>query len=206
MNFIISSKLYRASKYKDKILSAINDPINAELVQQLSDMVMLEAISDNADNTKPVLEDHSIEDVSNTFDDNAAVVDDSDIDKELETSEEFNSTEESIMGYTSSDISATSLNQCIDGDVSIDSLKGLLNADANTTGVNYGKIKNNEVWLYYDDSINLNDVMSAVIETLNAAAYTYLEFNRLARSDNAIVFEILQSPKDVQPIGSDEDE
>ena len=32
--------------------------------------------------------------------------------------------------------------------------------------------------------------MTAVIDTLNAANYHYLIFNRLARTDNAIVFTI----------------
>ena len=43
--------------------------------------------------------------------------------------------------------------------------------------------------VYYEDSINLNKVMASAIETLNNLDYG-LEFNRLARSDNAIVFLI----------------
>ena len=46
--------------------------------------------------------------------------------------------------------------------------------------------------------------MVDVIEALNASAYTYLTFSRLARSNNAIVFDItsnLQEPiKSIQDI------
>ena len=69
-------------------------------------------------------------------------------------------------------------------------LKGTLNARATTAGVNRVSTKNNEIWIYYNDDTNLNNVMTAVIDTLNAANYHYLIFNRLARTDNAIVFTI----------------
>ena len=69
-------------------------------------------------------------------------------------------------------------------------IKGLLNAKADTAGVTRTAVKNDEMWIYYGDEINLNNVMSAVIESLNAACYNNLVFNRLARTDNAIVFTI----------------
>ena len=72
----------------------------------------------------------------------------------------------------------------------VDQIKGLLNLQDTTTGVNRILVKDSELWIYYNDSINLNNVMANVIEALNAAGYSYLEFNRLARSDNAIVFQI----------------
>lgn len=71
-----------------------------------------------------------------------------------------------------------------------DQIKGMLNFKDSTQGVNRILCKENELWIYYNDDINLNSVMAEVIETLNAANYSYLEFNRLARSDNAIVFLI----------------
>lgn len=69
-------------------------------------------------------------------------------------------------------------------------LKGTLNARADTSGVVRVSVKNDEVWIYYNDNTNLNNVMSPVIEIINAANYQYLIFNRLARTDNAIVFTI----------------
>lgn len=69
-------------------------------------------------------------------------------------------------------------------------VKGALNSKIDTQGVVRIAVKNNEMWIYYNDDINLNNVMSLVIELLNAMNYHYLIFNRLARTDNAIVFTI----------------
>lgn len=71
-----------------------------------------------------------------------------------------------------------------------DVIKGTLNSRQDTSGVIRITVKDDEMWLYYNDSINLNTVMAQVIDIVSAAGYDYLEFNRLARSDNAIVFEI----------------
>lgn len=68
-----------------------------------------------------------------------------------------------------------------------DSVKATLNDNEDTAGVSRTAIKDDELWVYYEDSINLNKVMASAIETLNNLDYG-LEFNRLARSDNAIVF------------------
>ena len=68
-------------------------------------------------------------------------------------------------------------------------IKGYLNANSSTAGASRIGVKDNELWIYFEDSINLNNVMSAVIEYMSNP-YPYLAFNRLARSDNAIVFEI----------------
>lgn len=71
-----------------------------------------------------------------------------------------------------------------------DIIKGTLNSRQDTSGVIRTTVKDSEMWLYYNDSINLNTVMAQVIDFVSGAGYNYLEFNRLARSDNAIVFEI----------------
>ena len=70
-----------------------------------------------------------------------------------------------------------------------DSVKAALNDNTETAGVSRTAVKDDEIWVYYEDSINLNKVMASAIETLNTLGY-WLEFNRLARSDNAIVFLI----------------
>ena len=36
MKWITNSKIFKASKYQDKVLAAIKDPINEPLVQQLN--------------------------------------------------------------------------------------------------------------------------------------------------------------------------
>lgn len=77
-------------------------------------------------------------------------------------------------------------------------IKGLLNFKDSTSGVSRTSVKENELWIYYNDDVNLNNIMAIVIDTLNGSGYTYLEFNRLARSDNAIVFEIAFRSSDNQ--------
>lgn len=72
----------------------------------------------------------------------------------------------------------------------VDQVKSILNNEVDTAGVSRASLKDNELWLYYEDSVNLNNVMVAVIELLTSSGYDYLEFNRLARSANAIVFQV----------------
>ena len=88
----------------------------------------------------------------------------------------------------------------------VDQIKSLLNLQDTTTGVNRILVKDSELWIYYNDNINLNNVMASAIEALNAAGYTYLEFNRLARSDNAMVFQILfkDTDTDIKPVEMEE--
>lgn len=81
----------------------------------------------------------------------------------------------------------------------VNEIREALNSRQDTCGVNRILKKANELWIHYDDKINLNSVMGAVIEFLNAAGYTYLEFNRLARSENAIVFQIESIDADIEP-------
>lgn len=71
-----------------------------------------------------------------------------------------------------------------------DTIKGTLNAREDTVGVSRLEVKDSELWIYYNDDSNLNDKMIEVISVLNSTGYTYLKFNRLARSNNAIVFDI----------------
>ena len=82
-----------------------------------------------------------------------------------------------------------------------DEISGLLNAKDNTAGVCRVIIKDEELWIHYNDNINLNNVMEPVIALLNAANYSILNFNRLARTENAIVFTITESLKPIDPVG-----
>ena len=70
-------------------------------------------------------------------------------------------------------------------------LKDTLNSRQDTAGVIRVAEKENEVWIYYNDDTNLSNIMTDIIDRLIANGYEQFEFNRLARSDNAIVFEIM---------------
>lgn len=94
--------------------------------------------------------------------------------------------EDNIEETTRIDATAITANS----NLSVDVIKGSLNNNSETCGVNRILCKESELWIYYEDSINLNNIMSSVIMYLNSAGFTNLEFNRLARSENAIVFQI----------------
>lgn len=76
---------------------------------------------------------------------------------------------------------------------SLDTVKGQLNAKDSTSGVVRTRNINDELWVYYDDKKNLNTLMGDVIESLQAAGFYNLEFNRLARTENAIVFQVSET-------------
>lgn len=224
---ITSCKMFRYNDHKDKIIAAFQDPINQELVQQISDYVTVDIIpskpkeqehmeshiipskhSRNA--AKPgklphdVKHDEHIDDIPEP--DKVSDEDEIDIDTEKPNQDEMQSEESSQVDddqsleestkLTGKNISSNTVlytnNTCPLYDISnlSQEIKGTLNFRKETQGVSRVLIKDSELWIYYNDSINLNNVMGNVIESLNAANYYYLQFNRLARSDNAIVFEI----------------
>lgn len=88
--------------------------------------------------------------------------------------------------------------------VELTSLKSTLNSREDTAGVTRIAEKENEVWIYYNDDTNLNNVMTEVIECLMNSGYESFEFNRLARSDNAIVFvtllETAEEPESIEDV------
>lgn len=212
MNSIFASKLYICSSRQDKIKAALTNPINAELVSQIADYLddeELRKLTDRSDkkeesaNTdkedkkkdreEPDSEGESIHFTPNpkSFPSSERDIEEkeeSDIeDKEVEETKDKEDKEDIVESNTYIDPSSIFINN-ISGDVN--SIKGILNMNDDTKGVTRVNIKNDEMWIYYEDSINLNNIMTLVIELLNASNYFYLEFNRLARSDNAIVFQI----------------
>lgn len=230
--------MYRYSKHKDKIHSAISNPLNAELVQQLSKYVDFdepENVSQTDTTAKVNKKDESSKVKSESkplsFTPHSPVVSKPNFDESTKTTEFDNSEELENPEVDTTDDESESLetsnveestatknkqvvesgtvlynNNCICVDKLpevVDQIKGALNLRSDTKGVNRVLVKDSELWIYYEDSINLNNVMAAVIEFLNAANYQYLEFNRLARSDNAIVFEVSldDTNKSVDPVG-----
>lgn len=88
---------------------------------------------------------------------------------------------------------STRITSSTDVQDTIEQLKGSINMRQETSGVNRILKKEDEIWICYEDKVNLNNVMGPVIELVNALGYTNLEFNRLARSDNAIVFQMYEN-------------
>lgn len=75
----------------------------------------------------------------------------------------------------------------------VNELKGYLNLSEDTAGVIYAVLKggsDNEVWVYYDSEVDINSVLEGVTKAFEVAGYCFLEFSRVSRKDNAIVFSI----------------
>lgn len=222
---ILNSKMYLSSNRKSSILAAFQDPLNKELIIQISSYLNEDDLDDinkeveeTAENqihditdTSSVEEDDEAEKIeddelidtieevneeSDINDDIASEDTDSKIDKPDDTAdiEDAEDTIEESTSTQSTPISASvNVSSCMNIQVPriSNELKGLLNSRQDTNGVArvVYQMVTNEFWVYYEDRINLNNVMNQVIELLNAAGYTYLQFNRLARTDNAIVFQ-----------------
>lgn len=225
---IYASKLYVTSTRKDSIRAAIQDPINAELVQQLSEYLDDDALVElkyaeneakkaeeaEADNSETVVpsdnaggsaggggsfthSDFSGDAISDFGEDELA---DFDMPDEGGEEEPVADIEESTK-VNGKKITATSIIWTTVEDVvsECDTIQGTLNAREDTCGANRLQVKDNELWIYYNDDVNLNDKMIDVIEVLNSTGYTYLAFSRLARSNNAIVFDItLNTQEDIK--------
>lgn len=225
MKAIYASKLYKTSTRKDKIHAAMESPVNAELVSQLAKYLdedyqtpeYLGADSPDAHEAEAKMPEDLDPGASGDFSpsDNLVHVPSGgggnlppmpeDLDAEPFSDDEGSDTidegGEDLGGDDLGDEDvveeSTRIMSCTDIDSA--AIKGLLNSKQDTAGVNRLQSKESELWIYYNDDINLNNVMTQVIETLNAASYTYLEFNRLARSDNAIVFQFIE-PQEMKSI------
>jgi len=211
MKAIFACKLYKSSSRQAKIKAALADPVNKELVEQLEEYIgdeYKEPEQGTVPKRKALKTDPETK-KSDTAGSSAAPVF---IPKDKEPSDGFAETDDNleeepeaaedtpvaftkkvnglpIKADTATDGIPLTENHVLLAGLSGE-LKGTLNGRAGTHGVTRVSVKSKEVWVYYNDDTNLNDVMTPVIELLNAASYSYLIFNRLARTDNAIVFTI----------------
>jgi len=233
---IYASKLYLTSSRQGKIHAAIQDPLNVELVQQISDYLdadakeeLSEAVKSNKAKEEPSAKEAEAP-KGNVFDD---------VDTPTSSGSsslgggshsgssggspspmpndsgnpfaEFESDESATPADAPSDDNApseeasepstdieqateiTGVDEVSDTDeVVLQSgvLKKLLNSDDSTSGVARVDVDDKETWVYYEDKVNLNDILDEVISTIKNAKYDMLKFSRLARTDNAVVFDI----------------
>ena len=236
MQAIFSCKMYKASKNKDGIKAALSDPINTELVQQLrsyldeefKDEAIREDSPKKAENieAEPVespqedstsmrpskhtshpapshMDHHLSDELNEGLDSESLEPADTDTRPEDDNSEE--PVGEATQVSSSAVLGSTSCPECSIVDQA-NSIKGILNSQDTTCGVVRIIVKEQELWIHYNDDTNLNNVMEPVIETLNAASYSNLQFNRLARTENAIVFSISVVPQPVEPVKESKDE
>lgn len=232
---IFASKLYQASSRKDRIHSAYMNPLNAELVQQIDSYVspkyqkLLEPEEQEPEDPQNLDTANTGEEgggsssgssysggggssfsggdipgmITDEPDDSSGDdVETEDVD--VEPAENESSEPEVEESVEQSTVIASSCTEK-DAALEVDTIKGSLNVKEETSGVTRIRVKDKELWIYYQDSINLNSVMPNVIDTMNALGYTYLEFSRLARTDNAIVFDIYESMQQIQPLEDNRD-
>lgn len=229
MKAIFASKLYKASPRKSAIQSALNDPINSELVQQLRTYLdpdyqknvldegrEIKEGDNNGKSNKGDAGNEARPDVSPnlsgtapaSFTSNNASDEEGKSLGEAEQGADGDEQiieEEPVSESISTNQKSVTASSALSCEIAVDVIKGTLNSRQDTTGVNRILLKESELWIYYEDKVNLNNVMSSVIEFLNSTGYSYLEFNRLARTDNAIVFQIYEvETSNIEPIGDAE--
>lgn len=191
VNAIFASKLYKNSKYKSKIQSAINDPINQELVKQLSSYLDDDTISelsnlsvpdDESENSDSAVVDTDFSD--DVPDDEADVMPD-----DADDSNDANTDAENINEGDTKEVDDVESSESLESAItSTEAIMAMLNENPRTSGATRTCTKGNETWIYYNDDTNMNDILTDVIQCLDVDGCSDLEFNRLARSDNAIVF------------------
>jgi len=234
---IVSSKLFTGCPDRIKILSALSNPLNAELLQQsaddISEPVVDESVVEN-DKTQEVTNkqpagDSAVtekdtkkssgmniknitsepkpitfkkrDEVSDEADDAEKLPEkpsDTDSEKSDEDSEVSTESSTNISGNV---ITASSNVEYIELNANV--IKDTLNNQADTKGVVSVSVKNDgtpEMWIYYDDETNLNDTIYSVVSLFNSSGYNMVKFNRLARSNNAIVFDILNISEPIKSI------
>lgn len=235
IKLITTSKLFITSSRQQSIMAAIENPVNAELVQQLSEYLSDESKQDlnlaiksnqaaEAESQAESEVDTSMDESSeanapmggnepssvshptssstpsggNVFDDfSFADSGDAPAESEVATPTESADVQESTAMAGDPVLGSTEVAKRV---VPYLEIMGLLNASSDTCGVIRAESIDDEFWLYYADEVNLNDIMISVIEILNATGYTYLKFNRLGRSNNAIIFDIKIGNEDIQSI------
>lgn len=213
MEAIYSCKLFQNSSRKQAIKAAIQDPLNVELVTQLREYLDPEyvespepdvsektsEISDNPDKdgvparssdvghiptpgfSKPSGGDDSQRLSDRYADDLEAIEDENPVDLPIKSE----TTEDDVAVESATEID--SLEPVCGEAVDTATLKDALCESYATEGVQRIRESESELWIYYVDSVNLNKIMSDVIDYIQLH-YPQYQFNRLARTDNAIVF------------------
>lgn len=220
MKAILESKIFASLNIErqNKVKAALLNPVNVELVQQLSsylDEDTIEDLENNDIDNNPV--DNTEVNEHNGDNSNVSEIDEpttshiapniskssSSVEPEPTTTDVDDIPNKDIVDDTSNTGPAEESNEgevqssskiksstCIPcKPVDIEVIKGTLNSRDDTKGVSQIRIKDPfEMWIYYQDSINLNNIMPSVVDLITRLN-SHLEFNRLARSNNAIVFD-----------------
>lgn len=184
VNYIYGAKLFRSSCRKEHIKANIADPINTELVTQLSSMI--DTVDDDTDETivDPIPEDadSTVEEPDIVDDKDTDPVDSNDEDEDNGSASEEDFPETGEPQPDNIDSEDPTVNDT-------DRLESALNGNSNTQGVVRCAEKDDEIWVYYNDDINISKILPDIMDELDANNITDMSFSRIARSNNAIVFD-----------------
>lgn len=184
VNYIYGAKLFRSSCRKEHIKANMANPINTELVTQLSSMI--DTVDDDTDED---IVDPIPEDADSTVEE-PDMVDDEDTDP-ADSNDEIE--DDSSASEEDFPEAAEPQSDNIDADDptvdDIDRLEAALNSNSNTQGVIRCAEKDDEIWVYYNDDINISKILPDIMDELDANNITDISFSRIARSNNAIVFD-----------------
>lgn len=251
MNPILTSKMFLGSSHKDKILSALADPINKPLVEQLKSYAVIDPdnvvrkesdtskhedsslSSKSSDNNNSRNSSHSEQESDNSAnsisreehsrnsfkhtpqDAHEPLKDDKLKEDRLDEDNIGESEHEAGDSHTSSgesedvdnENSNTSDNNKVESSVNVSSsitieqamrdatkIMSALNLDEETKGVDHFEHlytpSGSEIWIYYDKKVDISPVLDKIVNYLQSAGYYYLEFVRIDRDKNAVVFKI----------------
>ena len=212
MKYIYGCKMFRSSSRKNHIKANIANPINVELVQQIEDLTddsdgTVEKVNPSENRSeRKILKgpssspsggsySPSLSDSSEPSEDDIFIPDETDnngnTDENFDDSDSLDTSDESVDEDTSDENveSSEAITAVVEEDLDINQLKSILNESSSLTyGVSRISDRNNEIWVYYNDDVNLNPMLSDIIYTVESSKFKNLEFNRIARSDNAVVF------------------
>ena len=174
MNYIYGAKLFRSSCRKEHIKANMSNSINTELVTQLSSMI--DTVDDDTD--EPVVD--LIPDDADSTVEELGIVDDEAEDNSSISEDDFTETDEPQSDNIDSE------DPTVDD---TDRLEAALNGNSNTQGVIRCAEKDDEIWVYYNDDINISKILPDIMDELDASNITDMSFSRIARSNNAIVFD-----------------
>jgi hypothetical protein len=213
LKYIYGCKMFRSSSRKNHIKANIANPINVELVQQIQDLTddsedTVEKVNPSENKSeRKILKgpssspsggsySTSLSHGSEPSEDDIFIPDETDNngnkDENFDDSDSLDTSDESVDEDTSDENveSSEAITAVVEDELDINQLKSILNESSSLTyGVSRISERNNEVWVYYNDDVNLNPMLSDIIYAVESSKFKNLEFNRIARSDNAVVFE-----------------
>lgn len=212
LKYIYGCKMFRSSSRKNHIKANIANPINVELVQQIQDLTddsedTVEKVNPSENKSeRKILKgpssspsggsySTSLSHGSEPSEDDIFIPDETDNnvnkDENFDDSDSLDTSDESVDEDTSDENveSSEAITAVVEDELDINQLKAILNESSSLTyGVSRISDRNNEIWVYYNDDVNLNPMLSDIIYTVESSKFKNLEFNRIARSDNAVVF------------------